>query len=427
MRLDVSRFGILASLVRLAGAEPDTTRTIDGPMPAATAGTGTATTGSSPNSVIQVKPLDTPAIYKPQGVDKTISFNKGQGIREVNISAIYLKRFKDKVTIGMGKMNSKSDTGPSVGSLLAGQVITERQDDQFLPIYFPATDESLTLKLTGDLTATYGGNLMQPLYYEFQWENNTSSGTSYSQVLAVTYPAGYDETTTLLQNTGMNTSPAFQEVIEGSSTGPESSGISTITANPAAETSVQPAPVTSNESRKLSNGAIAGIAVGCAVFVIAVVVLLVWFFCLRRRNKGENVRGTEFTNASGSHAMIAEKDIVNMSESSPRSTFPPDNSRQLHDQRDSMVRPDDASYALYSDQAPSPPLPPGAVFASNSQSDLASTGRASTTGNRCQSRYAHLIEEGMTEEEIRRLEEEEQHLDAAIEDAGRNSRTAHQP
>jgi hypothetical protein len=33
--------------------------------------------------------------------------------------------------------------------------------------------------------------------------------------------------------------------------------------------------------------------------------------------------------------------------------------------------------------------------------------------------YAHLVEDGMTEDEIRRLEEEERQLDAAIEQAGR--------
>ncbi|KAK8070156.1 hypothetical protein PG994_006772 [Apiospora phragmitis] len=41
---------------------------------------------------------------------------------------------------------------------------------------------------------------------------------------------------------------------------------------------------------------------------------------------------------------------------------------------------------------------------------------------RSPSRYAHLIEEGMTEDEIRRLEDEERQLDAAIEDAGRHDR-----
>ncbi|KAK8018360.1 hypothetical protein PG991_007550 [Apiospora marii] len=41
---------------------------------------------------------------------------------------------------------------------------------------------------------------------------------------------------------------------------------------------------------------------------------------------------------------------------------------------------------------------------------------------RSPSRYAHLIEEGMTEDEIRRLEDEERQLDAAIEDAGRHGR-----
>ncbi|KAK6958368.1 hypothetical protein Daesc_001167 [Daldinia eschscholtzii] len=425
MRLDGSRFGILASLVGLVGAEDTGSRTTGGASPASTGGTGVATMGSSPNSVIQVQNLPTPAIFKPQGMDQVIYFNKGPGIEEMNVSAIHLKRYKDKITVAMGKMKSNDRTGTSAGSLLDGQIIAERQD-QFPPVYFPATDESMTLILTGDLTLTYGDNLMQPLYYEIQWENTTSSGNSYSQVLAVTYTEGYEEASRLLKNTGKESNPAFQEDIEGSSTDAESSGILTVTAVPAAETSAQAASEAAHDHRGLSAGAIAGIAVGCAVGVIIIVVSIVWFFCLRRRNNGEHVDGKDYTAASGSHAMIAEKDMVNMSESSPRSAYPPDHSGQLHDQRDSIVRPDDASYAPYSDRAPSPPLPPGAAFATNSQSDLASTGRASTTVSPYQSRYAHLIEEGMTEEEIRRLEEEERHLDAAIEDAGRNSRAAHQ-
>ncbi|KAI1655253.1 hypothetical protein F4813DRAFT_185914 [Daldinia decipiens] len=426
MRIDASRFGILASLIGLVGAEDHASRTTDGAMPAPTGGTGTATMGSSPNSVIQVQNLPTPAIYKPQATDQIIYFSKGQGISELNISAIYLKRFKDKITVAMGKMSGTSQTGITAGSFLDGQLVAERQD-QFPPSFFPATNESLTLMLTGDLTITYGDNLMQPLYYEIQWENTTSSGSSYSPVLAVTYSEGYSEASRLIKNTGKESSPAFQEDIEGSSSNPESSGASTVTATPAAETSIQQASEVSPGHRGLSTGAIIGIAVGCAVAVIIIVVALVWFFCLRRRNSSERVGGTDCTEASGSHAMIADKGAINVSESSPRSAFPADHSGRLHDQRDSIVRPDDASYAPYSDRASSPPLPPGAAFATNSQSDLASAGRPSTTTPPFQTRYAHLIEEGMTEEEIRRLEEEERHLDAAIEDAGRNSRAAHQP
>lgn len=46
-------------------------------------------------------------------------------------------------------------------------------------------------------------------------------------------------------------------------------------------------------------------------------------------------------------------------------------------------------------------------------------GRRSTTPSGISGRYAHLVEEGMTDDEIRRLEEEERALDEAIEEAGR--------
>ncbi|KAI8963274.1 hypothetical protein F5Y11DRAFT_159919 [Daldinia sp. FL1419] len=428
MRLDASRFGILASLVGLVGAEDDASRTAGGPSPASTGGmdTGTATMGSSPNLVIQMQTLPTPPVYRPEGTDQVIHFNKGQGIRELNVSAIYLKRYDTRATVAIGKMEDNvGQTGTSAGSPLDGRVVIGRQDRSMLPpSYFPATNESMTLMLTGDLKTTYGDNLMQPLYYEIQWENTTSSGSSFSQVLAVTYSEGFDIASRLIQDTETDSKPAFQEDIKGSAS--ESTGTSTVTATSAADASVQPASDASSARRGLSTGAIVGIAVGCAVGVIIIVVALVWFFCLRRRNNSERVGGTDYTTASGSHAMIADKEAVNMSESSPRSAFPPDHNGRIHDQRDSMVRPDDSSYAPYSDRASSPPLPPGAAFAANSQSDLASAGRPSTTTPPFQSRYAHLIEEGMTEEEIRHLEEEERHLDAAIEDAGRNSRATHQ-
>lgn len=147
MRLDASRFGILASLVGLVGAEDDASRTTGGAMSAPTGGTGTATIGSSPNSVIQVQNLPTPAIYKPQGTDQIIYFSKGQGISELNVSAIYLKRFKDKITVAMGKMSGTSQTGTTAGSFLDGQLVAERQD-QFPPSFFPGMLQDLSVALT---------------------------------------------------------------------------------------------------------------------------------------------------------------------------------------------------------------------------------------------------------------------------------------
>ena len=106
-------------------------------------------------------------------------------------------------------------------------------------------------------------------------------------------------------------------------------------------------------------------------------------------------------------------------------------------------RPSGDVYAPYSDRStasPVPqPIPPqhqhhrttssnvtsavaSAVLVSPagaSETDISWGRGAPTPTSVIASRYAHLVEEGMTEEEIRRLEEEERQLDAAIENAGR--------
>lgn len=284
------------------------------------------------------------------------------------------------------------------------------------------TNDTITLLLNHSIfDALYGRSLKKPLYYEFEWQNSTFRGSSYSQLLAVVESEediafAQDE----ISKTGKIGTPAYLESLNDPSSNPESP--TTTTATPAAETKAE-AVAEAAPNGQLSNGAIAGIAVGCAVAGILIIAFLVWFFFFRRRSSREHIRRTEFAADSGT--MMADKEMVGITESSPRSTFPSDG--RLHEPRSSTVRPDDASYAPYSDRAPSPPAPPGAAFTTNSQTDLSSVGRPSTTTPPFQTRYAHLIEEGMTEAEIRRLEEEERHLDAAIEDAGRNSRsTQHQ-
>lgn len=99
-------------------------------------------------------------------------------------------------------------------------------------------------------------------------------------------------------------------------------------------------------------------------------------------------------------------------------------------QHSSVVMSDDgdeSTYTPYRDHTP----PPTNLYAhhdasTSSQTSLPSSlpphGGARSPTPPISSRYAHLVEEGMTDEEIRRLEEEERALDVAIEDAGRSSR-----
>ena len=123
--------------------------------------------------------------------------------------------------------------------------------------------------------------------------------------------------------------------------------------------------------------------------------------------------------------------------------------------RGHRVLTDQSERAGGADRAPSPtltpppPPPPAGVAAvvsghkpSHSRSDSSITNANANTNTNtatreigagagaqsstppATSRYAHLVEEGMTDAEIRRLEEEERHLDEAIEDAGRHRRTS---
>ncbi|OTA91108.1 hypothetical protein M434DRAFT_356639 [Hypoxylon sp. CO27-5] len=305
--------------------------------------------------------------------------------------------------------------GKEIGVLL-------RADASILPpFHFPISNDSVTLLIGTDL-ARYGSNVGQPLYYEFQWKNSTSRGSSFSQLIVVALDSGYDAGMQAIESTNKGSGPAQPETIQPLN-GPTTTST---TANPAAETSVASltAAASSNGGNGLSRGAIAGIAVGCSIAGILIIAFIVWFFFFRKRSTRDGTRGGDFATDSRTHAMMADKEATVISESSPHSAYPDDGGRL----RDPHPRGDNDSYAPYSDRGVSPPPPPpGAAFATNSQTDVASLGHTSTTRAGTppyQSRYAHLIEEGMTEEEIRRLEEEERHLDAAIEDAGRNSRAA---
>ncbi|SPN97185.1 uncharacterized protein DNG_00701 [Cephalotrichum gorgonifer] len=148
-------------------------------------------------------------------------------------------------------------------------------------------------------------------------------------------------------------------------------------------------------SRGLSNGAKAGIGAGVGVVGLIIIGLAIWFF-LRRRRRGRQAAGvagddTSLTPAAG--FIHDDKD--------PHATRVADspNSPVSDDERvrDSAIPAAEAGERS-SAHAPSPnPEQPRDI----------------------PSAMAHLVEEGMTEAEIRRLEEEERALDQAIEQAGR--------
>lgn len=156
----------------------------------------------------------------------------------------------------------------------------------------------------------------------------------------------------------------------------------------------------------LSTGAIVGIAVACSVVGIALLAGLVWFLLRRRRRRsvGEGYKATRQTSNSFSgvkeaRPSVAESPII-------VSPFSDDGeARGFSNSNIAMALPQRGST-------------PRAVPAIN---DEGSGDRpdSAASGSRSRGGIAHLVEEGMTEADILRLEEEERHLDAEIERAGR--------
>ena len=159
---------------------------------------------------------------------------------------------------------------------------------------------------------------------------------------------------------------------------------------------------------------------------------------LRRRQRRGESRGLGGGDGSRAAVMMPEKEAAALSsESRDRPSLTHDQASRGLDSLDHPGGDRAAPYSPYADHQAVPASPssgtgPGMAVTTDSQGDLplapvhrrqhsgAGTGGAGTPTPPAPitTRYAHLVEEGMTEEEIRRLEEEERQLDAAIEEAG---------
>lgn len=170
----------------------------------------------------------------------------------------------------------------------------------------------------------------------------------------------------------------------------------------------------------LSPGVIAGIVVGVVVF-LAVVGGLVFFF-LRRHRKAK--RGAGYADAGHGAANAYMVDKVDATAQSPRSPYSDDG----HDQNTPLD-----PHAQHDSDFHGPGPAAGQGSNGSEYAGLYQGGQQHRDGAReggaqsppgLQSRsntghYSHLVEDGMTEDDIRRLEEEERQLDAEIERAGR--------
>ncbi|KAK3694664.1 hypothetical protein B0T22DRAFT_477398 [Podospora appendiculata] len=301
-----------------------------------------------------------------------------------------------------------------------------------------------------------------PLYFEAIWSNDQGKGHSFSRVFAVVNNASdYTEFNIAVNNSIFkDTSPYKTE------TKPASTSTTPATATPTETPTMGFVPSTP-DTAGLSTGAKAGIAVGCAVAGLALLAVLAWFFLRRRRQQHQHqhqrnaAAGPYAVQRSRTDELIAEKEAGAGVDASPHSPYSDDGNGNgndngvigggapqaaaavpmmaAHHQHHSSVdqhQPQGTptipqayeqqarSYTPYSDRhslggGGAPPMgSPGTPHAASiAQSD--DVARSPHTSAVVPSQYAHLVEEGMTEDEIRRLEEEERQLDAAIEQAGR--------
>ncbi|CAM1507009.1 Fc.00g066500.m01.CDS01 [Cosmosporella sp. VM-42] len=288
-------------------------------------------------------------------------------------------------------------------------------------VFIEVTEKETTLNLTA-MSSDIGLNpwLNKELRLQVDWKTDESSGNSSSGFFYVI---------------DVNTSPVpdqatVQKAIADDSdldTGTETIGplsdIASSTGDPTLAT-VSPSATSTDTSSVgkssgggggLSKGATAGVAIGAVIGGLLLIGALAWFFLRRRRQNKDLKTYTE----QPSNTYMVDKEIPRRNTDSPNSPYSDENGIQrervpLEDitvARNTSTRQTDQarSFTPYDD---APPRTSTGSHAGRSNSGTHTPQGVSTN-------VAHLVEEGMTAEEIQRLEEEERQLDDEIERAGR--------
>ncbi|KAK1638346.1 hypothetical protein BDP81DRAFT_448394 [Colletotrichum phormii] len=324
---------------------------------------------------------------------------------------------------------------------------------------------TLILPIIAEKIATYTGFSM---YIELQWTSEDKSGTTTSGAFAVFngpyLSIAYEEAVEkLAAKRDSNSVEQFGREEESDSTSPLPTSTTQATASPTASVSPDASQPTissgpsngggssssGGSSGGLAPGAIAGIVIG-SVLGLALIAFLIWFCLRRRRRRADYVSDGAYGPGHNPHEYLADKETHARVTESPHSPYTDDGqhqhsqhhlqqqtqpqeqhhlSRELHqdDHNDALETGAAAAVpasAISATEHHQPPFAPyseeHASIASRSVEDMTRSGAGgprSSTPN-VNSNVSHLIEDGMTEDEIRRLEEEEMALDAAIEQAG---------
>jgi len=256
--------------------------------------------------------------------------------------------------------------------------------------------------------------------------NNKTQGYSQSGIFTVTNGATDQELLNEVQAwLAAPSGTAAPDQIAGPQTSSQAPGA---TDSPLGNPGTLPGGNSSNSGGSgLSAGAIAGIAVGGAV-ALALIAGLVWFL-LRRRRRRQNQQPGDYKpgHQTPTAPYLDDKDMhTGQVADSPRSPYSEDGQGVPH--LAALPAAATAPLTLHAHTAgdrsehrnsAAASFEPYRPDAAASRGNLTDSDAPTPTPQNVSRNVAHLVEEGMTEAEIRRLEEEERQLDDEIERAGR--------
>ncbi|KAI1432608.1 hypothetical protein GGR50DRAFT_706394 [Xylaria sp. CBS 124048] len=297
-------------------------------------------------------------------------------------------------------------------------------------IRWDAEEETVIILWSNILNAPH---IKQPLYLECEWNNGSAAGNTSTFLFSAScedededgsgpriwpvenntmFPARNERIQTFESAQSaqsiVSASVTAASIIPPFATAPAPA--STPEISPPAVSAGGPASASSKEDAGgLSKDGVIGVAVGVTLGGLLILATLAWLFYTRRRHS--KLSGVD-------KLTVPSKEMPGLLDPSP----PP--SRQSASA--GRVPSDTPPFAPFADNAGRAPKARSLrKTATNmplvSSSQMNPVGSLGTSAPAIDVRYLHLVEDGMSEEEIRRLEEEERQLDAAIESAGRNS------
>ncbi|KAM0472281.1 hypothetical protein ACHAP7_008687 [Fusarium lateritium] len=257
------------------------------------------------------------------------------------------------------------------------------------------TTSSVMLNFTGETTEFYG----KDMFIQIDWEKNGATGYTKTELFTVTNSSNPKEIAKLgddLESDQKEQGPLATTMSPG--TDPTSS-----LSLPSSSSEADESSDDSGGGGGLSTGATAGIAVGAVIGGFLLIGALAWFF-LRRRRRNQRVGDDYVTQQT----YAVDKETHNRAMDSPNSPYSDEN----HIQPVSLGN-------LDRDRDAAPTSPPAGVPRSSFGSHDRGGDSGAQTPQGMSRNVAHLVEDGMTADEIRRLEEEERQLDDEIERAAR--------